>query len=406
LQRSKISYLELLSSLAKESDRRILLLVLDGVGGLPVQGKTELETARTPNLDSLARRASCGLSIPILPGVSPGSGPAHLALFGLDPLIFEIDRGALEVYGVGKTLSAGQIGARGNFCKTDKNGVVTDRRAGRLATDENARLCAYLNGIIKRVDDVAVEFVPGKEHRFVLILTGKGMNAELSDTDPHENMKHYAQCTAASEAAQKSASVVNSLMDMVTKALASEKEATGIILRGFSGKPEMETLGHYYKLKCACIATYPMYRGIASLLGMDVIQCGDSLSSQMDALKGSFGKYDFIYFHYKMTDMAGEDGDFKKKVRFIEEFDAALDGISGLKPDVLVVTGDHSTPSSMKKHSWHPNPFMLISENARMDAAERFTERECARGCLGVFEAKYAMGLMLAHADRLEKYGA
>lgn len=403
---SKSPYLNLLSSLARKSSSRIVLLVLDGVGGLAKDGKTELEAARTPNLDNLARGASCGLSVPVLLGITPGSGPAHLALFGYDPLTFEISRGALEVYGVGKTLSDQQIGARGNFCRIDGDGVVRDRRAGRLRTEENTRLCAHLNERIGEVDGVGVEFVPGKEHRFVLILTGKGLTSELSDTDPHEEMKHYTECTASSPEGEMGARLVNSLMETVLDLLTGEKEATGIILRGFSGRPEIPTLGDLYHLKPAVIATYPMYKGIANIVGMDIIGCESTWESQVVALEESFGHYDFFYLHYKFTDMAGEDGDFEKKVGLIEEADGAVDRILELKPDVFVVTGDHSTPASMKKHSWHPNPFMIKSIGARIDSADRFTEGECARGCLGVFEAKYGMGLMLAHAGKLDKFGA
>lgn len=395
-----------MSSLARGTSSKIVLLVVDGVGGLPVEGKTELDAARTPDLDSMARKASCGLSIPVLPGVTPGSGPSHLALFGYDPLTFEIGRGVLEVYGVGRSLSSDQIGARGNFCKIDKDGIVMDRRAGRLRTEENARLCKHLNERIKEIEGVTVDFIPGKEHRFVLILTGEDLSPNLTDTDPHEDMKRYAECVPAGPGGGRSASVVNSLMKTASRLLAEEEEATGIILRGFSGKPDIPTLGDLYHLSPAAIAGYPMYKGIASLLGMDIIECEGSVESQLAALSESFARYDFFYIHFKLTDMAGEDGDFKRKVHLIEDCDGMAGRIRNLNPDVFVVTGDHSTPSLMRKHSWHPNPFMLLSANARADGAQRFTEAECARGCLGVFEARYAMGLMLAHAGKLEKFGA
>jgi len=406
LRQHRSSHLDLLSSLARGTGSKIVLLVVDGVGGLGVKGKTELETARTPNLDDMAREASCGLSIPVLPGITPGSGPSHLALFGYDPLVSKMGRGALEVYGVGRSLSPGQIGARGNFCNLDKDGIVRDRRAGRLKTEENARLCKHLNEKIKEIDGVIVDFIPGKEHRFVLILTGEGLTPNLTDTDPHEDMKHYAECAAVIPDGERSASVVNSLMKTVLSLLAEEEEATGMILRGFSGRPDIPTLGDLYSLNPAAIATYPMYKGIASVLGMDIIECEGSLEGQLAALGESFDRYDFFYFHFKLTDMAGEDGDFGRKVRLIEDCDGIVKRIRNLNPEVLVVTGDHSTPSVMRKHSWHPNPFMILSASARADLAQRFTEAECTRGCLGTFEARYAMGLMLAHAGKLEKFGA
>jgi len=396
----------LTASLARRSDSRIILVVLDGVGGLPRGGTTELEAASTPGLDALAREGACGLTIPVLPGVTPGSGPSHLALFGYDPVVHEIERGALEVYGVGQTLDADQIGARGNFCSIDEKGIVRDRRAGRLSTEENSRLCALLSDKIRKVDDVGVQFIPGKEHRLVLLLTGEGLNPMLTDTDPHEEMKHYAACAAVDPRAEKSADVVNRLTEQALSVLRGEKQATGIILRGFSGKPDVPTLRDLHLLTPCAIATYPMYKGIASLVGMDIIDCGNTLLDQVVSLEGVFGRYDFIYFHYKATDMAGEDGDFDRKVRLIEEFDSLVSRIRRLEPDVLAITGDHSTPALMKKHSWHPNPFLLVSPYARADRAVRFTETECSRGCLGTFEAKHAMSLMLAHAGKLEKYGA
>ncbi len=406
MQPSRYTHLELLSSLARKTGSKIVLVVLDGVGGLPVKGRTELEAARTPNLDELAKRGSCGLTIPVLPGVTPGSGPSHLAIFGYDPLAYEIARGALEVYGVGKTLEQNQVGARGNFCSIDSNGIVADRRAGRLKTEENARLCGLLNGETGEIEGVRFEFVPGKEHRFVLLLTGDRLSPDLTDTDPHEEMKPYAQCAGRSPGSERTARVVNSLMAKVREILKSEKVATGVILRGFSGRPEIPSVSELYCLSPAAIATYPMYKGIASLLGMAVVDCPGTLEDQIGALKRVFADYDFFYFHFKMTDMAGEDGDFEKKVHLIEEFDREFGQISGMGPDVLAVTSDHSTPASMKKHSWHPNPFVIVSSDARLDQAERFSETECGKGCLGTFEAKYAMGLLLAHAGKLDKFGA
>lgn len=398
--------LRLLSSLARKSKSRIVLLVLDGVGGLARGRRTELEAARTPGLDGLAQDGSCGLTVPVLPGITPGSGPSHLALFGYDPVVFEIGRGALEVYGVGETLDANQIGARGNFCTIDEQGIVTDRRAGRLSTEENSKLCAVLNEKIRSIGDTSVKFIPGKEHRLVLVLTGEGLDPMLTDTDPHEEMRHYARCSADGANGKRSAEIVNALTQKVLKALHGEPGANGVILRGFSGRPDIPTLSDLYSLSPCAIATYPMYKGIASLVGMGIIECGSGLEDQVVSLEGAFDQYDFFYFHYKATDMAGEDGDFDGKVHLIEKFDAFIERIRKLEPEVLAVTSDHSTPALMRKHSWHPNPFVLVSDHARVDSAKRFTETECSKGCLGSFEAKYAMGLLLAHAGKLDKYGA
>ena len=402
----------LAKDLAVSNDAKIVLLVLDGMGGLPVDGKTELETARTPNLDALAARGACGLTHPVLPGITPGSGPAHLSLFGYDPLRHQLGRGILEALGSGVEVGPKDLVARGNFA-TFKAGLVTDRRAGRLATEINARICPGINaafasskGAKALFEDVEVRLFPGKEHRFVARFSGEGLDDRLSDADPQKEGKPRVPAKPLAPEAERAAAVVNRFLDWVTDLLKDEPVANTILVRGFSKFPSIPSMSDLYRIRPAAVANYPMYKGLARLLGMSVLDAGAETSSLFDALEKHYKDFDFFYIHYKKTDSAGEDGNFAAKVAAIEEIDAFLPRLSALGPDVLVITSDHSTPALLKGHSWHPNPFCLVSKYALPDAVTRFSERDCGRGILGCFPALQAMPLMLAHGLKLKKYGA
>ncbi len=397
--------LTLLKEVSQKTDTKILLLVIDGVGGLPVSGKTELEAANTPNLDELAKKSALGLTDPVFPGITPGSGPGHLSLFGYDPIKWNIGRGVLEALGVGLTLSKKDIAIRGNFA-TIENGVITDRRAGRIPTEENKKICQRLAENIKKIEDVEILITPGKEHRFVLVLRGENLGDKVCDTDPQQTGKPPIEPKAIEEdeGSKKTAKILKKFVEEATKYL--EKPANYILLRGISKPPDIPPMQEVYKIKPCAIATYPMYKGIAKLVGMDVVECGTTLEEQVKALKENWDKYDFFYFHVKKTDSMGEDGNFEGKVKLIEEVDKIIPDLLSLNPDVFVITGDHSTPCVLKSHSWHPNPFLLYSKYVIPDDGKRFTERECAKGILGRFPALYAMSLMLANALKLKKYGA
>jgi 2,3-bisphosphoglycerate-independent phosphoglycerate mutase len=386
-----------------KTDSKIILLVLDGMGGLPMQGKTELEAAHTPNLDRLAAESVCGLADPIFMGITPGSGPAHLSLFGYDPLKYLLGRGILEALGSGVEVAKNDVVARGNFA-TLKDNLVVDRRAGRIPTSENEKLCQRLNSSLKSIEGVEITVFPGKEHRFVARFSGEGLSDALSDADPQKENKPRAPAQALSKEAAKTAQVVNDFIDEVTELLKDSTKASTILLRGFSKhpsipsigelyklKPAIPSIGELYKLKPAAIATYPMYKGLARLAGMEILATGQNLPDLFASLEENYKDYDFFYVHMKKTDAAGEDGNPR---------------LLNLKPEVLVVTSDHSTPSLLKSHSWHPNPFLLFSKASLVDKVSRFTEKECSQGYLGRFQAIYAMPLMLAHAGKLKKFGA
>jgi 2,3-bisphosphoglycerate-independent phosphoglycerate mutase len=396
---------DLARELSQQTDTKIVLLVMDGVGGLPADGQSELEAARKPNLDALAKAGVCGVSDPVMMGITPGSGPSHLALFGYDPLRYQLGRGILEALGSGVEVGRNDLVARGNFA-TVKGGLVVDRRAGRIPTEENVRICEYLNAHLPKREGVEIRVFPGKEHRFVARFTAEGLADALTDADPQKEGKAPVPATPADPEAAKASAVVNRFLDDVAAVLKAEPKANAALLRGFSKFPSIPTMQELFKLRPAAVANYPMYKGLAKLLGMEVISVGAETADLFDALEKNWDKHDFFYVHYKKTDSTGEDGKFEAKVAAIEALDPYIPRILALKPDVLVVTSDHSTPSGLKGHSWHPNPFLLVSPAAGVDDVATFAERACAKGYLGRFRSISAMPLMLAHALKLQKYGA
>lgn len=397
---------ELTRDLKQKSDSKIVMLVADGLGGLPLTpgGKTELETARTPNLDRLVGQGVCGLSIPVKPGITPGSGPGHLGLFGYDPLIYRIGRGALEATGIGFELGPNDVAARGNFCTLDAQRLISDRRAGRIATEESAPLAARLREV--KIPGVEIFVEPVKEHRFVVVFRAPGLGGDVHDTDPQVTGVAPLAPTASKPGSERTAEVAAEFIRQAEKLLAGEKKANGLTLRGFSRHPALPSYEEVYGLKAAAIAVYPMYKGLARLAGMTIVGKPQTLAEEVALLRDHYATYDFVFLHYKYTDSSGEDGDFDAKVRRIEEFDAVIPQITALKPAVLIVTGDHSTPSLLRSHSWHPVPTILYSKECRSDACQTFGESDCLRGGLGQFEAKYLMPLALANAGRLGKFGA
>jgi 2,3-bisphosphoglycerate-independent phosphoglycerate mutase len=389
-----------------KNDSKIVMLVADGLGGLPMspEGKTELESAKKPNLDALAKIGVQGASIPVCPGIAPGSGPGHLGLFGYDPLKYLIGRGALEATGIGFHMQPGDVAARGNFCTLDASGKISDRRAGRIPTEESAPLAIRLREAKIPGYEVFVE--PVKEHRFVVVFRGPALSGNVKDTDPQAVGVSPLKAEANDVQSQKAAEVVNRWILAAKKLLVDEKKANGLTLRGFAGRPSLPSYEEVYGLKAAAIAVYPMYKGLARLVGMEIVGKAQTLSEQIDVLEQNWSKFDFFFLHYKYTDSTGEDGDFDAKVKKVEEFDSVLPRVTALKPNVLIVTGDHSTPSYLKAHSWHPVPTLLVSDCCRPDGSATFGENTAIRGGLGHFKAKYLMTLALANAGRLGKYGA
>jgi len=404
----------LIKKLINKNSKKIVLCVLDGLGGLPKEGKTELEAASTPNLDKLADVSSCGLHLPVARGITPGSGAAHLGLFGYDPLHYEIGRGVLEALGLGIDLGPNDLAIRGNFATVeykDGNPVVTDRRAGRIPTEENKRIISKLSENIENIDGVKASFYPGMEHRFVLKLTFPEKIPDggdlINDTDPQETGKKPLKAAGENKQSENAAIVLNKFINKIAEVIKEEEKANYTLLRGISVYPHLNTYDEAYGLRAGCIATYPMYRGVAKLVGMDVLEVKvNSIASEVETLKREIDNYDFIYFHVKKTDSYGEDGNFDGKAGVIEEFDTLVPEIMSLIPDVFVVTGDHSTPSTMKAHSWHPVPIMINSAYPRLGSASGFSETACNSGSLGIIKSVEIMPLLLAHSDKLKKYGA
>jgi len=400
--------LNYIPSLLKSADSKIVLLLLDGLGGLPIEtgGPTELEAAETPNMDRLAAEGALGQSIPIRPGITPGSGPGHLALFGYDPLTYIVGRGVLSALGVGIKVNPGDVAARGNFCSLDKDGKITDRRAGRIPTNEALPLVEKLKTI--QVPGVETEVKHVKEYRFTVVMRGKGLSDQIADTDPQKTGVSSLPVKATAPTAERTAAFFQQWVNEANNILAVQPKANGVTLRGFATNPALPQYQDIFDLKAACVAVYPMYRGVALLVGMEVIEFpGEKPEDEFKAVEKIWKDYDFFFIHIKKIDSKGEDGDFDGKVKVIESVDKTLPMLLKLKPDVLIITSDHSTPSRMKSHSWHPVPFLLWApERCLPDAQESFGERACALGGLGTFLATHTLPLALAHADRLSKYGA
>lgn len=398
--------LEFLHGLAQPSTTKIVLCSLDGLGGLPrpQTGKSELETARIPNLHELASRSACGLLRHVGPGITPGSGPGHLGLFGYDPLRYPVGRGVLEALGIDFELKPGDVAARGNFCTVDGQGRVTDRRAGRITTDLCARLCDRLRGI--RLDGAELSIEPVKEHRFVLVLRGSGLSGRVSETDPQQLGVPPLPVSALVPEAGATAALVNAFVEAARPVLRDAAPANMLLLRGFDQKPPFPVFPATFRLRAAAIAAYPMYRGLARLVGMEVLKTGGTFTEEIVTLEEHWDAHDFFFLHYKDTDKAGEDGDFEAKVAALERFDALLPRVLALRPDVLAVSGDHATPAILGGHGWQPVPVLLSSPYCGADGVSRFTERDCAAGALGVIPAQQLMPLLMANAMRFTKYGA
>ncbi len=400
------------SELTLKTNAKVVLMVLDGLGDVATREQgylTPLEAAYTPNLDALAKDSAQGRMIPVAPGITPGSGPGHLGLFGYDPLEFQVGRGVIEALGLGLELRGGDVAARANFCTLDKKGIVTDRRAGRIDTSVCEQLCALLSAKIKKIGSTQVIIKPGKGHRFVVVFRGAGLEGPLTDADPHREglpVPKVSAVNSKSAKAKKAAKLVADFYKLALPVLAGKAPANGFLMRGIAHQPNIPLFKDRYLLRPGCIAVYPMYKGLAQLVGMTKLEGPQTIADQFERYIAEYDNYDYFFIHYKYTDMHGEDGNFQAKKKAIEEFDAALPILLRKKPDVLAITGDHSTPCLLKGHSWHPQPVLLHSAVSGSDKLERFTETGANSGSLGVIEAKYLIRLMQANAKMFDKFGA
>ncbi len=395
------------NELVVPAQTKIAMIVMDGLGGLPMEpgGKTELESARKPNLDALAAQSALGLADPVAPGITPGSGPGHLGIFGYDPMVYEIGRGVLEALGIDFDLGPNDVAARGNFCAVDAAGNLTDRRAGRIATELNVELVKLLRTI--QLDGVQVFVETVKDYRFVLVLRGAGLGDALTETDPQRLGVPALPVRAHQPDAEQTALLANQFVDQARKLLADKHPANMVLLRGFAKRPAIPSYQDVFDLRAAAIAVYPMYRGLSKLLGMKTLAVpGETIADEFTVLEKNWNDFDFFYLHVKKTDSAGEDGDFARKAHVIEELDAQLPRLLALKPDVVIVGGDHSTPALLKSHSWHPVPVMLYSKFVRADGIAEYGEHACTRGSLGRLRSRELMPIALANAGRLTKFGA
>ncbi len=400
---------ELIRPLIQKNDSKIVLVVLDGLGGLPVNGRTELETAKTPNLDALARRSACGLHVPVAYGITPGSGPGHLGLFGYDPVKYLIGRGVLEALGLGLEVRRTDVAVRCNYA-TIKDGLIADRRAGRIPTDRSRKLTERLQKALPGIGDAELILASGMEHRFAVLMRFPETLAPdatmISDTDPQKEGKAPLSPVALTKDAERAADIAARFIKSAHEILKDEEKANYVLMRGFSGMPHLPTFQEAFGLSALAVATYPMYRGLARTVGMETPSLAGSVEDEIRFLKQNYPGYDFFFLHIKKVDSYGEDGDFQGKAARIEEFDALLPELLSLNPDVLVVTGDHSTPALLKGHSWHPVPFLLSSPYVLGGLCNSFSEREFVKGELGIFPSVNILPLALANAGRLKKFGA
>jgi 2,3-bisphosphoglycerate-independent phosphoglycerate mutase len=402
----------LYSELTLNTKAKLVLVVLDGLGDLATRDQgylTPLEAASTPNLDALSKDSAQGRMIPLAPGLTPGSGPGHLGLFGYDPLEVQVGRGVIEALGLGMELKPGDVCARANFATLDPKGIVTDRRAGRIPTETCEKLCAMLSAKVKKIGDTEVIITPGKEHRFVVVFRGKGLQGPLTDADPNREglpIPTVKPRDPKSAGQKKVAKLIADFYKAALPVIAQQKPANGFLMRGIAHQPHIPLFEDRYRLKPAALAVYPMYKGLAQLVGMKKIEGPQTIKEQFERYLAEYNNFDFFFIHYKYTDKYGEDGNFAAKKKAIEEFDAALPILLRNKPDVLAITGDHSTPVAMHGHSWHPQPVLLHSVNSGSDKLERFTETGANTGSLGVFEAKFLVRLMQANARMFDKFGA
>lgn len=399
---------DILTELIIRNNKKIIFLIMDGLGGMPLSegGKTELETASTPNLDRYATEGICGLLDPVSPGITPGSGPGHLALFGYDPLKYIVGRGVLSALGIGFKSTERDVAARLNFCTISNSGIIKDRRAGRISTEINRRLCRKIRDKIKLSDGIEFFLETESEHRSVLILRGDGLGGNITDTDPQKEGLVPREPQGIDEASQRTVKYVKEFLSQTQEVLKNDHPANMLLSRGFSKFDPLPNMEERYGLKAVAIVQYPMYGGLARLVGMDVLPKSETYEAMWEQLSDYYDDYDFFFIHFKKTDSTGEDGNFTAKVKVIEQIDAWAGQIRKLNPEVLVVTGDHSTPSFLKNHSWHPVPALLWSPNCRPDEVTQFGERYCARGYLGRMETKHLIMLALANALRLNKFGA
>jgi len=406
--------IDILKELVEKNDSKILLVVLDGLGDIPsIDGKTPLEAAKTPNLDKLSKNSALGMHIPVMPGITPGSGPGHLSIFGYNPIKYKIGRGILEALGVGLEVTENDICIRANYAKVEeKDGklIVNDRRAGRLSTEENKKLTEKITKEIEEINGVKIFMKSGIEYRLAILLRfNEKVNEDMCDileTDPQNEGKEVISPEPLNEKAKIVSEILKEFLLRVREIIKNEK-GNYLLLRGYSTPPIIPNFSEIYKLKSLSIATYPMYKGLTKLIGMETVKVdGFSIKDEIDVLRKNYKNFDFIYLHIKKTDSYGEDGDFMNKLKVIEEFDSYLPEILSLNFDVLCITGDHSTPTIMKSHSFHPVPLLIHSPFVFKGLSERFTEKECLKGELGIIKGEDIISLLLAHSKKLKKYGA
>ena len=404
---------------------KVVLVIIDGLGDRPIselKDQTPLEAANTPNLDYFATNGITGIMNAIDVGIRPGSDTSHLAIFGYDPETHYTGRGIFEAAGIGMELKKGDIALRGNFATVTEDLIIVDRRAGRI--ENVSKLADALNGM--KIDGVRFFVKAGVMHRAGVVLRGSNLSHMVSDNDPHEVGVKVKQVKALdnTEEAKFTASVINKFLEEAHKILKEHEvnkkrrkerllEANYILLRGASKLTHFEPFEKKYKLKACCIAGAGLYKGIAKVLGMDVLQvkgatgtANTDINAKFIAAKKALAKYDFVFVHIKYADNYAEDGNVFGKLKFIEKIDDALIHLIGIKDTLIVITADHSTPCKLKAHSGDPVPIVMFGEGVRTDKVKEFNERSCMQGGLGRIKGKDLMNEILNLIGKAKLYGA
>lgn len=405
----------------------IILVIFDGLGDRPIKAlnfQTPLEAAKKPNLDKLAEVGITGLLHTIERGVRPGSDVAHLAILGYNPKFYYAGRGPFEASGYGIQLQEGDVAFRGNLGTVDKNFIVIDRRAGRIESSEV--FAELINGL--EIDEVKIIARAGLNHRIAIVLRGNNLSEKISDTDPHvvDHPVKKSYPLTEDNNSKSTALVVNKLSDKVYRLfnkhpINKEREKKGLpvanylLLRGAGKMLKYESFLEKYNLKAACIAGAGLYKGIAKILGMEIIEVEGATGKIDSNIKGKIKKaidlspaYDFIFVHIKATDSLSEDGEPIQKKIFIEKTDQFFTPLVSLVKNreiILTVTGDHTTASDLKIHTADEVPIFVAGFGVRTDKVNKFGERSCQNGGLGHIEGANLIDFLINLRGETKLYG-
>ena len=404
---------------------KTFFVICDGLGDRPIPKlgrKTPLEYAKTPNLDAIARRGIIGAMNTIDIGVRPGSDTAHMAIFGYDPHVYYTGRGPFETAGLRMEHKDGDICFRVNMGTVDDTLHIIDRRAGRIG--DTSAFARELNGM--KIDGVEFFVKAGTGYRMGMIMRGKKLSTHITDIDPGHVGKGVRMCEATDDTseAKRTAKILNTFVSRAHKLLKRmpvniDRQKNGLpqanylLVRGAGVYPKLPRFFDKYGLRAACFAGAGLYKGIARLIGMDVVHVpgatgkpDSNIRAKVETAIKHRKDYDFFFIHFKGADSCGEDGDVEGKIAYIEKIDDAVAPLLKLKNSLVVITADHSTPCTIKSHSADDVPIVIMGDEVRDDDVHEFSERTCAKGRMGHIKGMHVMPIILDLMGIAEKFGA